>query len=47
MLEAVISTPHAISNAGAVNCENLLNYDKIILMGDALDTLAKRTAALS
>ncbi len=33
--------------ADAVNCENLLNYDKIILMGDALDTLAKRTAALS
>jgi large subunit ribosomal protein L4 len=33
--------------ASNVNCENLLNYDKIVLAGDALDTLAKRTAALS
>ena len=33
--------------AATVNCEHLLNYDKIILMGDALDTLAKRTAVLS
>jgi large subunit ribosomal protein L4 len=33
--------------ANAVNCENLLNYDKIILLGDALETLAKRTAALA
>lgn len=33
--------------ADSVNCENLLNYDKIILMGEAIGTLAKRTAALS
>ena len=33
--------------AALVNCENLLNYDKIVLLGDALDALAKRTAALS
>jgi large subunit ribosomal protein L4 len=33
--------------ANAVNCEHLLNFDKIVLMGEALDTIAKRTAALS
>ena len=33
--------------AATVNCEDLLNYDKIVLLGDALETLAKRTAALS
>ena len=33
--------------ASSLNCEHLLNFDKIVLLGDALDTLAKRTAALS
>jgi large subunit ribosomal protein L4 len=33
--------------ASQLNCENLLNYDKIVLMGDAVETLAQRTAALS
>lgn len=33
--------------ASLVNCENLLNYEKVILTGDALETLARRTATLS
>jgi large subunit ribosomal protein L4 len=32
--------------AASVNTENLLNYDKIVLTNDALETLSKRTAQI-
>lgn len=36
-----------LRTAAVVNCEDLLNYDKIILTEPALETLAQRTAPLS
>jgi large subunit ribosomal protein L4 len=33
-----------LMNAADVNAEHLLNYDKVIVVGEALETLARRTA---
>lgn len=33
-----------LMNAADVNAEHLLNYDKVIVIGEALETLARRTA---